>query len=212
MLHWLQSLLPGLPHYGFVLVFVIVLLSNLGVPLAGKAILLAAGFVLGQNGSSLWPPMAAGSAGCYVGGLCVFWLGRRLDEEGLEKIRWLRLKPAKLKRSRDFFKRHGPKAVFLGRITPFIPPFLSSLLCGVAKMPWRQFLFYDFLGSLACGIGYILIGYLFGQKWKALEAWLGPIPLYLILGAITLALLGVFFRQPLSDFWTRHVGQKSRRN
>jgi membrane protein DedA with SNARE-associated domain len=211
MLHWLHSLLPGLPRYGFVLVFVVVFLSNLGVPLAGKAILLAAGFVLGQNGDSLWPPMAAGSAACYLGGMCAFWFGRRLDEDGLEKFRWLRLTPAKLKRPRQFFKRHGPKAVFLGRITPFFPPFVGSLLAGVAKMPWRTFLFYDFLGSLACGIGYILVGYLFGQKWKALEAWLGPVPLSLILGGITLTVLGVFFRHSLAEFWTRHVSKKSKR-
>jgi membrane protein DedA with SNARE-associated domain len=211
MLEWLHSLLPGLPHYGFAIVFVVVFLSNLGIPLAGKAILLAAGFVLGQNGDSLWPPMAAGSAGCVLGGICAFAIGRRLDDDSLEKLRWLRLTPAKLKRPRQFFKRHGPKAVLMARIIPFFPPFLSSLLAGVAKMHWRTFLFYDFIGSLACGIGYILIGYLFGQKWKALEAWLGPVPLYLILTAITLTVLGVFFRQPLAEFWTRHVAKKSKR-
>ena len=186
--------------------------SNLGVPLAGKGILLAAGFLLGQNGVSLWPPMVAGSAASYLGGICAFWFGRRLEEDGLEKIRWLRLTPARLKRPRQFFKRHGPKAVFLGRITPFFPPFLASLLCGVSKMRWHTFLFYDFLGSLACGVGYILVGYLFGQKWKALEAWLGPVPLYLIVGGITLTVVGLCFRQPLSEFWTRHISRKSKRS
>jgi membrane protein DedA with SNARE-associated domain len=211
MLKWLHSLLPGLPHYGFVLVFVVVFLNNLGVPLAGKAILLAAGFVLGQNGDSLWPPMAAGAAGCFLGGLCTFWIGRRLDDASLEKVRWLHLTPARLKRPRQFFKRHGPKAVLFARITPFFPAFAGSLLAGLAKMPWRTYLFYDFIGSMACGIGYILFGYLFGQKWKALEAWLGPVPLYLILGGITLAVLGVLFRQSLSEFWTRHVYKKWKR-
>src|SRR5580704_4553458 len=211
MLDWLRSLLPDLPHYGFAIIFVVVFLSNLGIPLAGKAILLAGGFVLGQNGDSLWPPMAAGTAGCVLGGLCTFWIGRQLDDQSLEKVRWLRLTPARLKRPRQFFKRHGPKAVLIARITPFFPAFAPSLLAGVAKMPWRKFLFYDFIGSVACGVGYILIGYFFGQKWKTLEEWLGPVPLYSILGAIALAAVAVFFRQSLSEFWTRHVSKRPKR-
>jgi hypothetical protein len=31
MLHWLHSLLPHIPHYGYVLVFIVVLLNNLGL-------------------------------------------------------------------------------------------------------------------------------------------------------------------------------------
>jgi hypothetical protein len=57
MLHWLHSLLPHIPHYGYVLVFIVVFLNNLGVPLPGETILLGAGFFLGKNAVSLWQPM-----------------------------------------------------------------------------------------------------------------------------------------------------------
>lgn len=211
MLQWLHSLLPDLPRFGFVLVFVVVFVNNLGVPLTGKTILLAAGFVLGQKGDSLWPAMAAGTAGCFLGGLCTFLIGRQLDDDSLEKVRWLRLSPAKLKRPRQFFKRHGAKAVFIARITPFFPAVVASLLAGVAKIPWRNFLFYDFIGSIACGVGYILIGYFFGEKWKTLEGWLGPVPLYLIVAAIALAVPAILFRHSLSEFWTRHIHKKQKR-
>jgi membrane protein DedA with SNARE-associated domain len=87
MLHWLHSLLPHIPHYGYVLVFVVVLLNNLGFPLPGETILLGAGFVLGKTVDSMWQPMVAGTAACFLGGNCAFWLGRRLGHGGLEKIR-----------------------------------------------------------------------------------------------------------------------------
>jgi hypothetical protein len=57
MLHWLHSLLPHLPHYGYVLVFIVVFLNNIGVPLPGETILLGAGFILGKAAGSLWEPM-----------------------------------------------------------------------------------------------------------------------------------------------------------
>jgi membrane protein DedA with SNARE-associated domain len=68
------------------LVFIVVLLNNLGVPLPGETILLGAGFVLGKTADSLWQPMAAGTAACFLGGICTFWLGRQLGHGGLEKF------------------------------------------------------------------------------------------------------------------------------
>jgi phosphatidylglycerol lysyltransferase len=69
-----------------VLVFIVVFLNNIGVPLPGETILLGAGFVLGKAAGSLWQPMAAGTAACFLGGNCSFWLGRRLGHGGLGKI------------------------------------------------------------------------------------------------------------------------------
>jgi membrane protein DedA with SNARE-associated domain len=74
MLHWLHSLLPNLPHYGYVLVFIVAFLNNLGLPLPGETILLGAGFVLEKTADSLWQPVVAGTAACFLGGICAFEL------------------------------------------------------------------------------------------------------------------------------------------
>jgi membrane protein DedA with SNARE-associated domain len=199
MLHWLHSLLPHIPHYGYVLVFIVAFLNNLGFPLPGETILLGAGFMLGKTADSLWQPMLAGTVACFLGGICSFWLGRRLGLGGLEKIHWLHLTHEKLKWPEGFFKRHGAKTVFIARFIFLFPPVAVNLLAGIAKMPWRTFLFYNLTGSAAYSTTYILIGYFFGKKWKLLEAWLGPTALYLILVAIAVVVLGVIFRHSLSQ-------------
>jgi membrane protein DedA with SNARE-associated domain len=172
MLHWLDSLLPHVPHYGYVLVFVVVFLNNIGFPLPGETILLGAGFILGKAAASLWQPMAAGTVACFLGGTCSFWLGRRLGHSGLEKVRWLHLTPEKVKWPERFFKRYGAKAVFIARFIALFPPVAANLLAGMSKMRWREFLFYNLAGSVAYTIAYILVGYFFGKKWKQLEALL----------------------------------------
>jgi membrane protein DedA with SNARE-associated domain len=48
-LHWLDRLLPQLPHYGFALVFLVVFLSDIGFPFPGKVILFGAGLRLGKG-------------------------------------------------------------------------------------------------------------------------------------------------------------------
>ena len=211
MLQWLHSLLPHVPRYGYVVVFIVVFLNNIGLPLPGETILLGAGFILGRAAGSLWEPMAAGTLACFLGGICSFWLGRRLGHSGLEKIHWLHLTPARVKWPERFFKRHGAKAVFIARFIALFPPVAANLLAGTAKMPWRIFLFYNLTGSAVYTTSYILIGYFFGKKWKLLEAWLGATVLYLILAGIVLFALGVIFRHSISKFLVRFFSKKRKR-
>jgi membrane protein DedA with SNARE-associated domain len=147
--------------------------------------------------------MVAGTAAGFLGGICLFWLGRRLGHDRLGKIHWLPLTPKRREWPERFFKRHGAKAVFIARFIPFFPLFVVNLLAGMAKMPWRIFLFYNLMGSVVSTAGYILIGYYFGRKWKQLDAWLGPAMLCLMLAAMALIVLAVIFRHSLSGFWVR---------
>jgi membrane-associated protein len=208
MLHWLHSLLPHIPHYGYVLVFIVAFLNNIGFPLPGETILLGAGFMLGKTADSLWQPMVAGTAACFLGGIWAFWLGRRLGHARLEKIRWLQLTPERMQWPERFFKRHGAKTVFIARFIFLFPPVVVNLLAGMAKIPWRTFLFYDLTGSAAYTTTYVLIGYFFGKEWKWLVARLGSTMLYLILAGLVLLVLGVIYRKSWSAFLVRHFSRE----
>src|ERR1022692_4046868 len=163
------SLLPHIPHYGYVLVFIVVFLNNLGIPLPGEMILLGAGFILGKAAGILWLPLAAGTAASFLGGICAFWLGRRLGQGGLIGIHWLHLTPERLKWPERYFERHGAKAVFIARFIAILPPMAANLMAGMTKIRWRVFLLYDLAGSVAFATSYILIGYVVGKQWKLLE-------------------------------------------
>ncbi len=203
MLHWLHSLLPHIPHHGYVLVFIVAFLNNLGFPLPGETVLLGAGFVLGKTADSLWQPMVAGTVACFLGGIGAFWFGRRLDPSRLAKIRWLGLTPKRMKWPEQFFKRHGAKTVFIARFIFLFPPVVVNLLAGMSKMPWRIFLIYNLTGSAAYTVTYVLIGYFFGEEWKQLKTWLGPITLYWILAGMLLIVLAVIFRRSIAGVWAR---------
>lgn len=203
MFHWLHSLLPDLPHYGYALIFIVVFLNNIGAPLPGETILLGAGFVLGRTETSLWPPMLASTLACFLGGICAFWMGRRLGRIGVEKLRWLHLTPKRRKWPERLFKRYGAKVVFISRFIALFPPVVANLLAGTTTMPWGRFLAFNLAGSAAYAVTYILLGFFFGKEWKHLEAWLGPTASYMILVGIALIVLGVVFRHFLFAFSAR---------
>lgn len=211
MLHWLHSLLPHLPQYGYVLVFIVAFLNNIGFPLPGETVLLGGGFILGKAAGSLWQPMVSATAACFLGGTCSFWAGRRLGVSSLEKIHWLHLTPERLKWPERFFKRHGAKTVLIARFIPLFPPVVANLLAGISEMPWLIFLFYNFTGSAGYAVTYVLIGHFFGKRWQLFEAWLGPTTLYLIVAGVVVIVLGVIFRVSLLTFWRHLSSRKGKR-
>jgi membrane protein DedA with SNARE-associated domain len=198
MLHWLESLLPHLSHHGFALVFIVVFLSNVGVPFPGKVILLGAGFAWGRTEGALWEPMLAGTLASFLGGICAFWLGRHWGHGRLEKIHWLHLTSKRLGWPERLFKRQGAKTVFLARFIPVLPSAVANLLEGTTEIRWPAFLWFNLAGSAAYSIGYILLGYFFGKRWELLRAWLGPTGLYAIMAGTALVVLGFGFRHTLS--------------
>ncbi len=210
LLHWLDRLLPQLPHYGFVLVFLVVFLSNIGVPFPGKVILFGAGFVWARTAGSLWEPMLAGTLASFLGGICVFWLGRRLGHGRLKKMHWLHLTQTRLEWPQRFFKRHGDKTVFLARFIPVLPSAVASLLEGTTTISWLPFLWLNLAGSAAYTMVYVLLGYFLGKQWKLLQAWLGQTALYAIMVAIALIVLGIVFRHTLSRYAARLSQKKPR--
>ena len=211
MLHWLHSLLPNLPHYGYVLVFVVVLLNNVGVPFPAEAVLLGAGFILGTAADALWQPMAAGTAAAFLGGICCFWLGRRLDPDALDKIRWLHLTPARLQWPERYLKRHGAKTIFVARFIAILPPMAANVLAGMTEMSWPVFLFYNLAGSALATVSYILLGYVIGKNWALVSAWLGPMGLYVILTAVVVVVPAVIFRHALSALISRVLAKQPKR-
>jgi membrane-associated protein len=208
MFHWLHTLLPNIPRYGFVIVFIVVFLNNVGFPLPGEAILLGAGFIVGKAGGSPWQSMAAGTAASFLGGICAFWMGRGLERTDLKKIRWLPFTPRTLDWPQRHFERYGPKAVFTARFIAILPPIAANLLAGMTKMRWRMFLLYNLAGSAVFSAGYLIIGYVLGKQWIFIESLLGPIALYPIVAAIILIVPAIMFRHAL---WAAYVRRFPRR-
>jgi membrane protein DedA with SNARE-associated domain len=205
ILTWLHSLLPHIPRYGYIVVFVAVFLNNVGVPLPGETIFIGAGFVMGKYAGNVWQPMAAGTAACFLGGLCSFWVGRRLSHDQLDRIRWLHLTPHSVGWPQRYFARHGAKTVLISRFIAIFPPAAVNVLAGMTTMSWRSFVSYNLAGSAGSTVSYILLGYLLGNRWPLIQVWLEIPWHYLALSAVILFALGIVFRAAVSRLWAAHV-------
>ncbi len=204
MIHWLQSLLA---HQGYWVVFLVVFLNNLCFPVPGDSMLLGGGFLAAKGILFLWAVIAAGTGGCFLGGIGGYWLGERFGRRFLRKNRWLQITPERVEQMERFFAKFGAKVVFFARFVALLHP-VTGLLAGMGKTPFRPFLFYNLAGAFAYSTLYALVGYFFGQRWELFKSWIGPVALYSLLIAAALFSLGLFLRHSIRSFFAGFSSKK----
>jgi membrane protein DedA with SNARE-associated domain len=80
----------------------------------------------------------------------------------------LRKREKSLQNARALLARRGGTAVFLGRFIAFFRAVMPAL-AGIAHMPYRRFLAFNAAGGLTWGLGSVLLGYLAGDSYSAVE-------------------------------------------
>ena len=94
--------------YGYLLLFVWVLVEQIGVPLPATPVLLAAGALSAQHQISFGAALLAGIAGSLTADSTWFFVGRRYGHHVLRILCKLSLEPTTcVRRTRDSFGRRG---------------------------------------------------------------------------------------------------------
>jgi len=144
------------------------------------------GFVVPGETAAIIGGVAASRHNASVAGMCAivvvaaivgdsigYAIGARYGDR-LVKSRLLRNRTASVDRARDLLNRRGGPAVFVGRFVAFLRAVMPAL-AGSAHLPYRRFLVYNVAGGVIWGVGSVLLGYLAGNSYKAVERLFGPV-------------------------------------
>jgi membrane-associated protein len=138
-------------------------LESMGFPSPGETALVLAAVLASQGKLQIWLVILIGVTSAIVGDNTGYLLGRKFGREVLEAKGPFRNRRVKLIAVGDrFFKRHGPRAVFLARWIALVR-FAAAWLAGINEMPFRQFFFWNALGGISWGVTYGLVGYFAGS-------------------------------------------------
>ena len=164
----------------------------LGLVLPGETALVVAGFAAHQGWISLWPMVAVAIGSAALGDTVGYEVGRRLGPRLRSSRLGGRVGDDRWRRTDDFLRRHGGRAVLLGRFTAGLRA-LTPGMAGMARMPYlRRFLPWNAAGAVVWGAGCVLLGYAFSASLVRLEHALTYGPLVLIaLAAAVLVVLGI---------------------
>jgi membrane-associated protein len=109
--------------------------------------------------------------------------------------RYRLLKVEYLRRTEEFFRKHGGMAVALSRFMPIIRTF-APFVAGVGRMPYARFVGYNLLGGISWVLLFLWGGYLFGNV-PVVKQNFGIVTIVIILVSL-MPLVFTFFRSRTS--------------
>ncbi len=126
--------------------------------LPGDSLLFVVGTLAAVGGMDIATVIAVLVAAALAGDNTNYWIGRWA---GLRLFsRWLN--PAYLKRTHQFYERHGGKTIILARFVPIVRTYVP-FVAGVGEMPYLRYLSFCVIGA-ALWVGSLsLAGYFFGN-------------------------------------------------
>jgi membrane protein DedA with SNARE-associated domain len=181
-------------EYGYLAVFLGILLENLGIPIPGETVTLVGGFLAGNGQLNYWLVLTDAMFGAAIGGSIGYWIGRYGGWPlllGLGQL--LRIREEKLIELKEQFGQNAGKAVFLGRFVALLRVFASPL-AGIVEMPFLKFTLYNLAGAALWASVMVSLSFFAGQI-VPLEKLLGWVAKF---GALALVIVAAWIIVP---FW-----------
>jgi membrane protein DedA with SNARE-associated domain len=176
-------------HYGLAALFLIVMLESSGVPVPGETALVTAG-VFAQRGSlNIAAVIAVAAVAAIVGDNIGYWIGRTGGRSVIE--RWS-FASGSLPWSERFFRRHGPKTIFLARFFAVLRV-TAAWLAGISRMHWWTFFLWNAAGGICWAALVGLVAYYVGQAAADAISHYGLIGGAVVIGLALAALVALHF-------------------
>lgn len=161
----MENVFAFISEYGYGLVFLWVLVEQLGVPIPSFPLLLGVGALAARGRISLPIATASAFSGALISDIAWFQLGRRHGTRVLGKLCKISLDPDScVRQTESFFGKHGFRSLLVAKFLPGLntaaPP-----IAGAISKSWMRFLLFDILGILLWlasleGLGFLFHGQL----------------------------------------------------
>ncbi|MCP2033802.1 membrane protein DedA with SNARE-associated domain [Planomicrobium sp. HSC-17F08] len=173
MEQWITSIMSD---YGYLGIFLLIMLENVFPPIPSEVILTVGGFMTTTTDMTILGVILASTAGSVSGALILYGIGLLLDVERLEKIvekygHILRVKKADIHRADAWFDRYGIWTIFFGRLIPLVRS-LISIPAGMANTKFLLFLTFTTLGTLLWNTILVFVGEAVGENRDEIMAQL----------------------------------------
>ena len=187
-----------LMRHGYAVLFVFVLVEQIGLPLPAIPVLLAAGALAGAGQLNFAVALVLGVLASAVADIIWYEIGRRRGAKVLNLLCKISLEPDScVRRTEGMFAKHGARSLLVAKFVPGLNT-VAPPLAGIFHMRLSRFLLFDAGGALLWAGAFMGLGWLFsGQlEWVAEHALrLGSWLLVLILVALAAYIGGKYIQR-----------------
>lgn len=180
-LHQAADLVAQQPLLAIGFVFVLALSESLpvvGALVPGTATILTISAMAGVGLIPVWAVLISACLGAIAGDGAAYWLGHSYREQALRMWPMSRY-PEAIRRSEEFFARHGGKSITIARFTPVVRAFVP-LIAGISGMNPRHFYTANVASAIVWAISHIIPAAAAGASFVALRQHFGALAVTLL--------------------------------
>jgi membrane protein DedA with SNARE-associated domain/rhodanese-related sulfurtransferase len=174
-------------HYAYLLIFLWVLVEQIGIPIPSIPVLLTAGTLSATHRVNIFYVTLAMLAACLISDSIWYSLGRRYGNSVLKLLCRLSFEASTcVSKTEGYFSRRGSVTLLFAKFVPGLST-VAAPIAGQTGMSYPRFLAWDLGGSLIWGETFILAGYFFGdlaKKSAPFFAWLGHFAIFIFVAMV----------------------------
>src|ERR1700678_465869 len=179
-------------HYAYLIIFLWVLVEQIGIPMPSIPVLLTAGTLSATHTVSHLYVVIAVLFACLIADTIWFSLGRRFGNSVLKLLCRLSFEASTcVSKTEGYFTRRGPVTLLFAKFVPGLST-VAAPIAGQTGMPYGRFVVYDLAGSVIWALAYLLAGFFFGDVAKRSQGFFTLLGHFAVLIFI-LMVLGLMF-------------------
>lgn len=172
IISWLASIvIYVIDNTGYLGIFILMALESACIPIPSEIIMPFSGFLVAQGHFNIWLVGFLGAVGNLIGSIVAYLVGLYGGRPFVEKYgKYFLVSHRDLNLADRWFAKHGQGTVFFSRLLPVVRTFIS-LPAGIARMNFKKFCFYTFVGCLPWSYVLTYAGVVLGHNWADIRIY-----------------------------------------
>ena len=167
----MNTIVQLIPNYGYSILFAALFAHQVGLPLPGPMILLAAGALAAGGKLDMVPALGLAITACVLADWAWYEAGRKRGDKVLHFIhRFARDPDAHDRRAKKIFARYGLPLLVLAKFVPGLDA-VAPPLAGTSRTSRLRFLTFDAIGAGLYSAAYAGLGYVFSHDLDRAAAY-----------------------------------------
>lgn len=169
-----QTIIEIMNSYGYLGIFLLIMLENLFPPIPSEVILTLGGFMTTYTSLNVVGVVIVSVLGSTLGAIILYLVGRIFNKDRLERIvegkigQVLHFKKEDIEMADSWFEKHGYLTVFFCRFIPIVRS-LISIPAGMTRMKFAPFILLTIAGSTIWNTVLICLGRVAGESWQMIS-------------------------------------------
>jgi len=191
-----ELIIEIIEKFGYFGVGLLIAVENIFPPIPSEIILTFSGFATTITKITVLGSIIAATIGSILGAIALYFIGRILSQERLEKIvsgkigKILCLKQEDIQKAFAWFDKRGKLTVFFCRFIPIVRS-LISVPAGMSKMAFVPFIVLTTIGSLIWNTVLIKLGEFAGNSWHTIADYIDKYSNVVLILLIVIFIAGV---------------------